>query len=298
MAATPSKRERPVVIDLTSDDEDVKRPRTVDHPTATPVAPASESIVQAAASGNATWLEEILQTFEGDVNEAMMAAAANGHFSCALLLRDALSEPDDEEGNLDIPARELIAEAVIPAARNGHTEVVELLLYALGSDGEINEESFWGAFHEAAAHGHLDIVKLTAEELFPTAEFDRECSPALINAIHGGHVDVVAFLLGLGDFHCDFGSAFVEAMNKEQHEVAERIYQLYAEMNEGENLFVELAGRGRQDAVQYMYGREFVDQQLVDWALAQASANDCVSVVNFLTRTGRGTPETRTKAEE
>ncbi|EGZ18563.1 hypothetical protein PHYSODRAFT_360665 [Phytophthora sojae] len=298
MAATPnSKRARPTVIDLTSDDEDVKRPRTtVDADLAPP--PPCEAIVQAAAAGDATRLEELLQTFEDNLTEAMMAAAANGHYDCVVLLRDALCEPDDDEKLLDIPGRELISEAVIPAARNGHAEVVDFLLYALECDGEINEELFWAAFHVGAARGYLDIVKLTAEQLISSEEFDRECTPALIKAIDGGHAEVVTFLLGLEDFHCDFGSAFVEAMNKEQHEVAERIYELYSELDEGENLFVEMAGRGRRDAVEYMHSRGHIDSQLISKAHTQATANNCPSVVSFLVGTGQTSLEGDTETPQ
>ncbi|KAE8903900.1 hypothetical protein PF002_g7206 [Phytophthora fragariae] len=85
MAMTPGTRALPIVIDLTSDDEDVKRPRTSVH-AATPSVPPSEAIVQAAKSGNAIWLKEILQTFEGDLTEAMMKAASNDRYNCVMLL--------------------------------------------------------------------------------------------------------------------------------------------------------------------------------------------------------------------
>ncbi|GMF35474.1 unnamed protein product [Phytophthora lilii] len=283
------------VIDLTGDsddEEDTKRPRWAESNSAgaewahidTYVGQKdpTQALELAARTGNLERLLEILENFQVDVVDATMAAASNGHYGCVVALRDYLCDPEDDEYYLDIEGRETFSAAVVPAAQNGHSDVVKFILIALLSDGEINEEATWRAFHEAASHGFVDIVQMTAEQLSWRDEFDRECSPALLSAIAGGHTEVVALLLQLEDCHCDMGSAFVEAMNMTQHEVAERIYEIFPEVTGGENLFVEMAGRGRRDVVAYMYEHGHIDEKLIREALQRASANACTSVVGFL----------------
>jgi len=231
------------------------------------------------------------------VPEAAMAAAANDHLPCIAVIRQHFCDPEDDEMHLEFEGREILEEAVAPAATNGHLDVVEFMLSAMMDDGEVNGTATWNAFHAAVDNGHMDIVKCTAEFL-PTWEdnFQEDIGRAVSKGIQGGFIDMVAFLLSWEEFQGDFGVVFEDAVMNKQHAIAERVYQIYAQLNKGENLFVEMASRGHTGTIKYMFERGHDDAKLLNEAMKRATANQCTGVVNFLRGTGRLSSETSARA--
>ncbi|GMF35475.1 unnamed protein product [Phytophthora lilii] len=110
---------------------------------------------------------------------------------------------------------------------------------------------------------------------------------AMSNAISGGHADVVAALLTWGEWKGDFGKVFEKAVAN----VAKKVYELYPQVTCGGNLLVDMAARGRLDAVKYMYGHGHRDPKLLDEALGRASAGICTAVIMFLKAFSVDSPE-------
>lgn len=143
-----------------------------------------------------------------------------------------------------------------PAAANGHIGIVLFLLKGVAPDDEVDGDAVWIALLEAAANGFVEILELTASYVSPRdANFELNVARAMSNAISGGFIDVVVFLLTWEKWDADFAKTFEKAMATEQHAVAKKIYEIYSRVKVGGNLLVDMAARGRLDAVKYLYDR-------------------------------------------
>jgi ankyrin repeat protein len=87
--------------------------------------------------------------------------------------------------------------ALIGAARNGHTEVVKLLLNA-GANMEAKDTNGWTSLIRVAWNGHTEMVKLLLNAGANMEAKDRNGWISLICAAYNGHTEVVKLLLNAG----------------------------------------------------------------------------------------------------
>ncbi|RUS15308.1 ankyrin repeat-containing domain protein [Endogone sp. FLAS-F59071] len=87
------------------------------------------------------------------------------------------------------------------AAAAGHIDIVRLLI----TEGHANtniQGNMWTPLNIAAAEGHIDVVKFLITEGYADANAcDDEDETPLHVAIYGGHIDIVRFLITEG--HAD-----------------------------------------------------------------------------------------------
>ncbi|KAG7379465.1 hypothetical protein PHYPSEUDO_008539 [Phytophthora pseudosyringae] len=200
------------------------------------------------------------------IPEAVVQAAATGNRQ---LLENLL---DDFHGDL--------AEATAAAASNGRFGcVVSLRDNWCDPDDDEHRMSIEAqdamrlAVGPAAWDGHADVVQFMLSAMVDIA---------MSTAIAAGHADVVAFLLAWEKCKSDSCTLFEEATNKGQGDVAERIYEVYPQIHKDGYLYVEMAGRGRIEAVKYMRDHGNIDAKVRGQALECATANNCIAVVAFL----------------
>jgi ankyrin repeat protein len=84
---------------------------------------------------------------------------------------------------------------LIEAAANGHMEVVKLLIEN-GADVNLKGEAWYGPLHAAAAKGHLEVVKILLENGADVNIFHH--NKPLHNAAMNGHIEVARILLAHG----------------------------------------------------------------------------------------------------
>ncbi|EGZ18598.1 hypothetical protein PHYSODRAFT_332347 [Phytophthora sojae] len=246
-----------------------------------------DAVLQAAASGQSGWLKQLLNEFMGTLEHAAATATSEGNtLQTVLQLLHELDDPCRRCFGSDTIAT--LEKAAIIAARSGHLDTVELLLRSLEVRGKVREEAAWKVLEEAAVHGHLAVVQFASRYVIRTPSDDERCtdSKAVSLAIAGGYVDVVVYLLR---YPWNVASAFMEAVRKQQHVIAEKIYQVFPFYFEGKNLFVEMAGDGFLIAVQYLYERGHNDENLVQDAFLKAATGMTrrTEVMEFLIGTGR-----------
>ena len=86
---------------------------------------------------------------------------------------------------------------LLEAARDGHAEVVRLLL-AAGADVNAQNQFGYTALMGAAFHGHFEVVRLLLAAGADVNTQDQGGSTALILAAINGHAEVVRLLLAAG----------------------------------------------------------------------------------------------------
>ncbi|KAG7379910.1 hypothetical protein PHYBOEH_011740 [Phytophthora boehmeriae] len=246
--------------------------------------PPAEALVEAAAVGNLNRLNTLLELFQCEVAPAAIAAAERGHLDTVQLLLPKIPTTDDQN-------------------------------YAA-----------WGILSAAAAHGHLDVVQFIANEtreltnldgIFPDFRAAFLLSDALPQAITGGHVDVVDFLLDPDTFHWDIGAALEQAIKENKMEIADMVYEVFTDFVDGEHhykdagyytdtdipslseekqqerdlLLVHEARGGRSNAVKYLYDHGHNAPELISAAIVNAADRGHVDAVKFLCDTGRASQQ-------
>jgi ankyrin repeat protein len=84
---------------------------------------------------------------------------------------------------------------LIEAAANGHLDVVKLLIEN-GADVNLKGEAWYGPLHAAAAKGHIEVVKILLENGADVNIFHQ--NKPLHNAAMNGHIEVAEILLANG----------------------------------------------------------------------------------------------------
>jgi len=85
--------------------------------------------------------------------------------------------------------------ALIYAAKNGHTDIVQLLLQEYANVNMQNNDSYT-ALTFAAQNGHTDIVRLLLDkDANVNIQGNKYGNTALISAAHNGHTDIVRLLI-------------------------------------------------------------------------------------------------------
>ncbi|KAE9284152.1 hypothetical protein PF008_g27228 [Phytophthora fragariae] len=207
-----------------------------------------ESLEEAVRTGQVQLLSELATDFTGDVSGAVLAAARSGRTDMLEILLASQTEYfyDEETGckyDEEEEYGQFVAEAAVAASREGHLEAVRLL-HDIVYYHDDRYETLWKILEEAAASGHVHVVKYAVDSLRDVGDDEfMDCTAdrtwkncrALSLAISGGHVDVVEVLLddGAPSGVWDVKDAFEQALKEGQEDVAWGIYEVFRDRLSG-----------------------------------------------------------------
>lgn len=190
-----------------------------------------EALIEAAKTGDAEWLEELLDDVgENSVIDAIVEASGCGHANCVEVLLEEYAFRNVKA----YTCWENLLKAFEEAATNNHLEVLKVLLSKVTADSN-RKGKLCGAAHGAlliaAERGFLDVLKYVVqyakEHDDPLYELLFWDSTAMARAISGGQKVMMEYLLGLDEFSWDLLGAFVAAVDAGDNSLADRMYELY-----------------------------------------------------------------------
>ncbi|KAE8970759.1 hypothetical protein PR002_g27017, partial [Phytophthora rubi] len=249
-----------------------------------------EALVEAVTRNQARDLHDVLCRFECDSSDAFVVAAGFGNQVAMRLLRSGIEYLDELE---------VLATAAAAAAKNGMLSAAKYLILEFEHSfqepvDERNayyqfDDATWVVMDEAAAEGHLDVVKFgvghaVKSDLVASSPFG---SDALYCAACRGHADVVRFLLDQPTFGWKLDAAFEKAVENVDEVIVKMLYEAYPLYADGDNLFVRMARDSRTDAVEYLYDKVHPSPTLVGEAFVDAARCYYTDVAEFLLTTGR-----------
>ncbi|EGZ19227.1 hypothetical protein PHYSODRAFT_327530 [Phytophthora sojae] len=249
-----------------------------------------EALVEAVMRNQACDLHHVLQRFRCESSDTFVVAAGFGNQVAMRLLRDEIEYRDELE---------VLATAAAAAAKNGRLNAANYLLgeFEHSFQEPVDErnayyrvdDATWVVMDEAAAEGHLDVVKLgVAHALESKYVALSPCgSDALYCAVCGGHADVVRYLLGQNLFGWKLDAALEKAMENDDKVIVKMLYEAYPVYADGQNLFVRMARDARKDAVEYLYDTIHPSTSLVGEAFVDAARCYYTDTAEFLLTTGR-----------
>ncbi|KAF1792761.1 hypothetical protein GQ600_22059 [Phytophthora cactorum] len=166
-----------------------------------------EAAINVAATNQLLWIDRLLESFDGDLADAISNASANGHVDMIKRLLHKIEE------------REKQTLFALPFLR----EVALRKMY----------RATWQVLDEAATNGYLDVVNF-AMDYATEWGYVELCAAsgtgdALTRAIEGYHDDVATYLLGVCRIQWDLKSAYEKAIEGQRPELVERIYPLYSQ---------------------------------------------------------------------
>eukprot|EP00434_Breviolum_minutum_P013518 symbB.v1.2.011914.t5/scaffold794.1/size161992/7 len=153
-------------------------------------APASAAAALAAAAqrGHAKVVSALSRVAGNQASAGLKAAAISGH---AEVVEDLLSNP----GLVETPDARV---GMMEAATRGHSEVIDVFL-AAGADIHASDSSGKTALHNAAAGGHLNVVRLlVGHGPDSLSSRDKQDAEPLHWAALQGHAAVVEELVAAG----------------------------------------------------------------------------------------------------
>ncbi|GMF46325.1 unnamed protein product [Phytophthora fragariaefolia] len=179
----------------------------------------------------------------GDIDQSDSVSVSSNSESDSVSINssdqsDSVRESDSVSESYSISAytAPLLKKAVEAAAQSGQADIIKLFLPQLVTSWDNISEMYtitWNVLDQAAASGHLNVVIFVVDyasqwgyitEYTPSGEED-----AVWLAVGSGH-DQVAILLQLYSVTWNVQNALEEALDMEQHEIAEWILALgYAE---------------------------------------------------------------------
>ncbi len=130
----------------------------------------------------------------GEGKEALVSATVNGHKTC---LQDIIAaQPKLDLKTVLVENSTTLAHL---AARNGHSECLQLLLEADGSLSEMRDKRGASPLHVCSYHGHLECIKcLFSEGLERTPVRDMDGATPVHFAASSGHTDCLKVLVEEG----------------------------------------------------------------------------------------------------
>lgn len=179
------------------------------------------------------------EDLEGSPNTALWSAAMKGDVAKAKALLKRGTKPDEP-----VEDREGKHFALVSAAREGHLEMVELLLQH-GSQVNVGASENWNAgitpLMVAAREGHLNVVQalLTAGAALESKDsgYEDGGETAMHYAARGGHSEVIQALAKAGakiNAKAKGGSTpLLVAVSKKQHDAVKTLLSLKADPNAG-----------------------------------------------------------------
>lgn len=209
-----------------------------------------DAVVEAARIGDVDWLWELLGRCNCATLDAMSVAAANGHLEAV----HALYQAHYCGCPLKDDAWKAVKKAAIAATMEGYVDIVEYLLQRLVDRDPTSRraEQIGKIFVEAAGNGQLGVVKFMVGYEKIKRYVAIYASQALPRAIIARQATVVDFLLEQHDFEWSLLDAFEEAVQDNQADTAQKIYEVYPLFPNGK-LLVDLARQGRRSGVEYLY---------------------------------------------
>ncbi|KAG6594356.1 uncharacterized protein IUM83_17884 [Phytophthora cinnamomi] len=194
---------------------------------------------------------------------------------------------------------EVLATAAAAAAKNGMLNAAQYLLLEFENSfrkpvDKRNvyyriDDVTWVVMDEAAAEGHLNVVKFGVEHALALGYVASSPfgSDALYCAVCGSHADVVRFLLDQHGFDWKIDPAFEKAMGIDDKVIVQMLYEAYPLYADGGNLFVRMARDARKDAVEYLYDTLHPSSALVGKAFVNAARYYYTDAAEFLLTTGQ-----------
>jgi len=157
-------------------------------------------------------------------------------------------------------------EAMIIAAKNGHIDIVKLML-------EKGTTNYNEAMIIAAKNGHIDIVKLMLEK--GTTNYNE----AMINAAKNGHIDIVKLMLEKGAKNYDW--TMINAAKNGHIDIVKLLLEYGA--TDYDWTMINAAGNGHIDIVKLMLEKGATDY---DWTMINAAKNGHIDIVKLLLEYG------------
>ncbi|EEY59334.1 uncharacterized protein PITG_11336 [Phytophthora infestans T30-4] len=193
-----------------------------------------EAVIKAAATNQLLWIDSLLDTFDGDLADAISSAPVNGHVDMMHRLpigedsdsddgdfssesddfsddSDEDSEDDDVEERIADKTRRALQNAVQTAAQYGQLTVVSFFLPQIvgaSDDGEARRDmhdTTWKVLNEAAAYGHFDVIQFAVS-------YATECGYIELYAASGRNDAVATYILGMRNIQWDLDRASDKAI--------------------------------------------------------------------------------------
>nr|VZI28361.1 unnamed protein product [Spirometra erinaceieuropaei] len=168
------------------------------------------SLSEACLSGDEEAVKLFLSSGECDVNEigidgetVLACAVSKNAVPIVELLLQRGADPNPKEKKVEsVP--------LIEAAKDGHTDVVRLLLQYGASVSQVSSNGYT-ALHYAATNGHLDCVRLLLQYKSPLEVQNENGHTPLMEAASNGHIEVARCLIEHGAYINTYSTEFKES---------------------------------------------------------------------------------------
>uniref|UniRef100_A0A0X3P756 K Homology domain-containing protein n=1 Tax=Schistocephalus solidus TaxID=70667 RepID=A0A0X3P756_SCHSO len=168
------------------------------------------SLSEACLSGDEEAVKLFLSSGECDVNEigidgetVLACAVSKNAVPIVELLLQRGADPNPKEKKVEsVP--------LIEAAKDGHTDVVRLLLQYGASVSQVSNNGYT-ALHYAATNGHLDCVRLLLQYKSPLEVQNENGHTPLMEAASNGHIEVARCLIEHGAYINTYSTEFKES---------------------------------------------------------------------------------------
>ncbi|KUF86757.1 Serine/arginine-rich-splicing factor SR34 [Phytophthora nicotianae] len=245
-----------------------------------------EGLIKAAGTNQVPWIENLLETYDGDLTDAIVSASANGHVEP--LLR--LLQETQERGS---SGRIALQKVVKTAATHGRLNVISVFLPQIADSDQDTEallamyESTWQVLDEATARGYRDVIRFAIEFATEWGYIDSyastSTSDALARAIEGCLDDVAIYLLGIFAIPWKMKDALEKAIERGQFDIIEWTYVIYVQRAGVGQMLTDLASDGNIGAVKYLCTHFGIPPCAINEAFRSATG---ISTIQFLYNTG------------
>ncbi|GMF35349.1 unnamed protein product [Phytophthora lilii] len=223
-----------------------------------------EALTVAARSGHFEWMQSLVARFEYNkfgsqgqhaLETALQAGVSSGNLAVVKQIVGIM----DRQTFKDDRIRHACLRS---AACNGHIDTLKYLLVC-------NYEHLYyllkSVFIWTVESGRLDAVEFLVGYIRANwKSIKQDASSTLAYAIRAGHSGIAEYLLGLNDFRWDLIKALKVAVCAGNANIAKKIYEVYPRLNEGKNLFVELAASSNLRGLKYLHDNGLHDPEVFD----------------------------------
>ncbi|KAF4030426.1 hypothetical protein GN244_ATG17807 [Phytophthora infestans] len=256
--------------------------------------PPEEAMVEAASTNQLDWLKSLVDRYDSHVLDAVLLAARLEDIGSLELLTPHMFDSNELKGG----AWDVCRIAIHTAAKSRSCDVVRFLLSLVDSADECRQMART-VVGIAAARGYLDILLIAADTADTADTADVELSInsigfALSLAICGKQSEAAIFLVSRYYRILDLSEGLEKALIYGMGQVADCIYGVITKQDNEtpfEDFFVNLAGDGYANAIEFLYRRGHKETKLLGYALDNAVCADQMEVLRMILNTERVTQD-------